>query len=162
MEITDKRINQLIEQFYTSLSNNGIDSTLEYLSWPGGIVWITEKQYQADKGYDEGTVAYIRKMVEHGNTPGAVNIPLFKIVLIKERALKLSDEEFLHLLAHECSHIFFGVKKHPDEELACDVLAEHFFGFSKPKGSTIGYLYDDEAFREIYGDDMADKFLKED
>lgn len=147
MQINDERINKLIGDFGKSLTEKGLHFTLEYLDWPWNVVWITEKQPRAIDNCD----AYIRKIEAHGYTAGQSDIPLFRIVLIKERVLELSDGEFLHLLAHECSHILLMVKNHPDQELACDVLAEHFFGFPKPEGSTLGYLYDDIAFEKVYG-----------
>lgn len=151
MEIQNERINGLIQQFFDTLASNGLFETQEFLSDPGGIVWITEKQYTAKVRQPDGAcLAYIRKVVSNGNTPGAVGIPLFKMVLIRERVLALSDPEFLHLLAHECSHIVLDAKSYPYREPACDVLAEHFFGFPKPAGSKVGYLLDAEAAPHLF------------
>jgi hypothetical protein len=154
MEINDNRINQLIKKFGRHLVAHGLEMTIEFFHYPGGIVWITEKQFKAAKGYDDTCLAYVRKVrpLKHG-LPSA-----WQIVLIKERVLKLTDEEFIHLLAHECSHVLMGAKEHPDQETACDVLAEHFFGFKKPEGSTIGYLHDDIAFEKIYGESPGEYF----
>lgn len=163
MKIINTRINSLIEKFFNVIVENGLTSFKEYLSYPGGIVWITEKQYEKSiKREKQITLAYIRKIIEHGNTAGACDIPLFKIVLIKERVLNLTDDEFLHLLAHECSHIFFQARKNPYEEYACDILAENFFGFKKPTGSTEGYIHDKEAFIKIYGEKKYKEFFPED
>lgn len=147
MEINNSRINQLIQRFYQHLTDHNLDKTLEFLHDPGGIVWITEKQFKAGKIYDHTCVAYIRQVEPFKD--GILSA--WKIILIKGRVLKLSDEEFLHLLAHECSHILIGAREHLGQDSACDVLAEHFFGFKKPAGSTLGYLYDDIAFESIYG-----------
>lgn len=157
MEITDSRINQLIEKFNQRLIEPGLWQTLEFFHYPGGIVWITEKQFKAAKGYNDTCLAYIRQVqpMKYGS-PSA-----WRIVLIKERVLKLSDDEFLHLLAHECSHVLMGAREHPEREWACDVLAEHFFGFKKPEGSTVGYLHDDIAFEKIYGKKPDDYFKKD-
>jgi len=153
MEITDKRIKRLIKRFEKRLLRYGWDAILEYLEYPGGIVWITERQSKRKKDLSGNAIAYIKKAVEHGNTPGQDDIPLFKIVLIKEQVLALSDKEILHTLAHEVSHIFFKAKRRPTnfEEYACDTLADCFFGFKKPKGATLGYMHDEVAFKKIYG-----------
>lgn len=167
MRITDKRINKLIIKFRKELSNRGLDDILEHLEYPGGIVWITEKQYKAsNKGEqtESSCLAYMKKVEEHGDTPGQIDIPLFKIILIKERVLQLGDKEFLHLLAHECSHILFGIRKTSQRHLiepACDILAKYFFGFSKPRGATLGYTHDDEAFAKIYGKRKLQKIKRQ-
>lgn len=151
MMIKDKKINSWIDEFYRILAKNGIDDVLEFLSYPGGIVWITEKQAGLAKDISIETVGYFKKIEEHGDTPGQIDIPLFKIILIKERVLNLDKQGFMYVLAHEISHIFFKAQKNPLEERACDILAECFFGFKKTRGSTLGYLYDAEGFEKVYG-----------
>lgn len=151
MVITDKRINTLIKQFYSTLTKNRLDDMLEYIEYPGGIVWVTEKQLKLSQDKLNHAAAYIKKIQEHGATAGQIDIPLFKIILVKERVLHLNNKEFLHLLAHEVSHILFQARKIPLEEYACDVLADHLFGYAKPNGSTLGYFHDKEAFEKIYG-----------
>lgn len=159
MEITDKRLNRLINQFKGRLEKMGLSDVLEYIEYPGGIVWITEKGFSPD---NQRAVAYVKKIAEHGNTAGQVNIPLFKIILIKERVLKLSDKEFLFLLAHEYSHILIGAKKKPHklEEWMCDTLAEYFIGYKREKGATLGYLLDKEATTKVYGKKKAKQIFK--
>lgn len=158
MRITDKRINQLIQKFRKNVEKMGIDDIFEYIEYPGGIAWITEKQL-ADKY--QSAAAYVNKVMEHGNTAGQINIPLFKIVLVKERVVKLNDREFLFLLAHEYSHILIGAKrKHGEvEEWMCDTLAEYFFGYRRRKGTTLGYLLDKEAFSKIHGEKKTKKIF---
>lgn len=159
MEITDKHINRLIRRFKSNIGKMGLNDILEYIEYPGGIVWITEKQLSPK--YD-GAVAYVIKVVEHGNTAGQIDIPLFKMVLVKERALKLSDDDFLAMLAHEYSHVLIGVKRKLGdvEEWMCDILGEHFFGLKRKEGSLLGYLHDKEAFTKIYGKKKADEIFK--
>lgn len=159
MEITDKRLNLLIKQFKSHLGEMGLSDVLEYIEYPGGIVWITEKRLSPK--YQNAT-AYVKKIAEHGDTAGQVNIPLFKIILVKERVLKLNDKEFLFLLAHEYSHILIGAKKKPYkiEEWLCDTLAEYFIGYKKSKGSTLGYLLDKEATIKVHGKKKAEEIFK--
>ena len=160
MRITDKRINRLIKRFRKDIVKMGLDDILEYIEYPGGIVWITEKQLSA--GYSNAT-AYVKEVTQHGTTAGQINIPLFKIVLIKERVLKLSDREILFLLAHEYSHILINVKKTPGKlhDWICDTLAEYFFGYKRKKGTLLGYMHDKEAFTKIYGKKKADEIFKD-
>ncbi len=159
MEITDKRINKLIKQFERNIGKMGLGEILDYTDYPGGIVWITEKQLSV--GY-QNAVACTKKVTEHGSSSGQVNIPLFKIVLVKERVIKLSDREVLFLLAHEYSHILILVKKKPHklDDWMCDALAEYFFGYKREKGSLLGYLHDKEAFTKVYGKKKADEIFK--
>lgn len=111
---------------------------------------------------NENAVAYVKKVTEHGSTAEQVNIPLFKIILIKERVLKFSDKEFLFLLTHEYSHILIGAKSKPHklEEWMCDTLAEYFIGYKRKKGATLGYLLDKEATIKVYGKKKAEQIFK--
>ena len=151
MKINDLRINKLIDKFWERMAKNGMDDFYDYFSYPGGIVWITEKQYKMKKNYDEDATGYIKKTKR--GTSKADDKPCFKIVFIKECVLRLDDKEFLNSLAHELGHIFFLAEQFPQkfDEYACDILAEYFFGFPKPKGSSSGYLHDNEGFKKIWG-----------
>lgn len=137
----------------------GLDDILDYIEYPGGIVWITKKQLPT--GHQQ-PVAYVKKVTQHGTTAGQINIPLFKIVLIKERVIKLNDREILFLLAHEYSHILIDVRKTPGKlhDWICDTLAEYFFGYKRKKGTLLGYMHDKEAFSKIYGKKKANQIFK--
>lgn len=150
MEIKNPRLRKLISKFQRMVSiKMGMSEFDDFLDYPGGIVMVTKKV--AGQKH-QNAAAYTRQISGAQKIGDDIVSPRkFKIFLIKEEAEKLSDKEFLHLLAHEYSHILIRCNHNKLEDWACETLAGSFFGYRKPKGSTLGYLYDKKAFEEIYG-----------
>ena len=136
MQIKDARIKRLTNEFLEEIGK--FENIREYI---GEIVFVTKRTAAKDTS---DTVAYIKRSGKLLHP----DIPVYKIFLIKEEILKLSDDEVLNTLAHEVSHILFHLTRdskrtesHDLIEGACDALADAFFGFPKPAGSQVGYIY---------------------
>lgn len=159
MEIKDKRINKLISKFRSRLGERNLDDVLEFTEYPGGVVWLSEKQLSPEH---EDSVAYVKCVIKHGSTPGQKDTPLFKIVLVKERVLKLNDRDFLATLAHEYAHVLMKGDSRSGKlgEYASDILGRYLFGYKKSKGSLLGYIHDKEAFEKIHGTKKADNTFR--
>ncbi|EKD86431.1 MAG: hypothetical protein ACD_37C00288G0003 [uncultured bacterium] len=140
MRINDERIKNLVSSFLKEI--NSIDLVHEYLS---DIIFVTRKT--ARKDADDAIAYVVRNESKEVRSNPITKIQTYRICLIKEEVIALSDAEILNTLAHEMSHILIKLDRthrqlesHILIERVCDVLAEHFFGFKKPKDSGIGYL----------------------
>ncbi len=135
------RIDRLIKKFWHKVNiEMNIAELQDCFEYPGGIVVVSRKM--ASKGAENAS-AYtkrVKKIDEQGK-------PIFKIYLIKEEVERMSDKQFLNALAHEMSHVL--IKLNQLEEYVCDVLAEAFFGYPKPKGSTDGYLFKEKELERV-------------
>lgn len=143
MDKKTERIEKLIVSFKRELCKRDFGCVFDYLVEPGGIFVIERENIQGkDKMLDAN--AFIREAKKDKILRR--QRPCWAIFLIKEEIAKMEDEDVLHTMAHELSHILMKRKaqKYPDlrilSEQACDILAEKFLGFPK-KDRGQGYIH---------------------
>lgn len=148
MNDSEEKLERLQKKFWAKFQGNPLAGLHDFVSYPGGFKFISEREAIKEKITGLARTVRIRNM--KGEEEKIIN-PCFEIRIVKERFVKLTDEEILFLIAHELSHAVMNARNSKWSEDAADVLAEHYFGIKNPKGSKIGYLYEEEALEKILG-----------
>ena len=146
---SEERLEKLIEKFWARFQGNAFSGLDVLVAYPGGFELITSKDANRAKLSSDG-IGYIARIFRDENGNKIIN-PCFKIKVLKDWFDNATDREVLFMIAHELSHAVMQIRHGKWHDYAADVLAEHYFGIKKPKGSTLGYLYDEEAFEKVYG-----------